>query len=412
MGAYVGDEAALLPSHATDNPTGYWERADIVAYHDAFLTSCGYAWNEVAGFAAARLDSTARLLLSDELRQVIDVLSRAGHSWLVKDPRLCLLLTQWLPLLEGPACIVVVRDPRKIAMSTLREGLRGAYTSHFILSLWEKYLRTALEGLQGKQVLFVSYDRLVIDPVAESARLLRGTRELGAADLQALASEQLHALLDTQLARSEAAPNAELSNDQALLFDWLDRQCRVASVVTVEKFPTGDSSDSTLWEYANIRRHIAETVRHHELANIASDARSAVAAVSGLQEQLAAARLDALDKSARSNEHLRKQVDELQKQNDQISIALKDAHAERRRLGESEVRLQTRLTQESARADAAEAARNDLQAQVDHLKRAVAKLESECESLRRSRERALDAAVKARRALDEKLVESPSPRDE
>ena len=48
-GLNVGDETALLPAHPSDNPTGYWERADLNAINDEILVSAGRAWNRVAG---------------------------------------------------------------------------------------------------------------------------------------------------------------------------------------------------------------------------------------------------------------------------------------------------------------------------------------------------------------------------
>jgi len=150
LGVAVGDEDALLPAHPTDNPRGYWERSDIVASHDEFLASAGYSWSRVAGITASDFDSVALQVLEERLRQIITRLDQGGRPWLVKDPRLCLLLPQWSRLVDGIACVVAVRDPRDVAASILREGLRGAFTSNFLLALWEKYLRTALVNLAGK----------------------------------------------------------------------------------------------------------------------------------------------------------------------------------------------------------------------------------------------------------------------
>lgn len=44
-GAWVGDDEEMLPAHPADNPTGYWERRDIVAAHDEFLTAAGCGWD-------------------------------------------------------------------------------------------------------------------------------------------------------------------------------------------------------------------------------------------------------------------------------------------------------------------------------------------------------------------------------
>src|ERR1700754_2964112 len=48
-GLDMANADALLPAHASDNPDGYWERADINALNDALLAARGFAWNRVAG---------------------------------------------------------------------------------------------------------------------------------------------------------------------------------------------------------------------------------------------------------------------------------------------------------------------------------------------------------------------------
>ena len=389
MGAHVGDEKSLLPPHPTDNPKGYWERADIVAHHDIFLSSCGYSWNEVAGFRTDKLDTTACLILGQRLQEVISILSRCGGSWVVKDPRLCLVLSQWLPLLIRPACVVVLRDPRKIAMSIHREGLRGAYATHFLLALWEKYLRTLLAALQGGRALFVSYDRLLNEPVAESARLLEGLSELGATDLKPLECEQLAGLLDPRLSRSQVAPNSYLTNEQTELFKWLEVQSQVPSVASVDGFPTDESADSILFEYAEAKRHIVDLARHDEQVQIWRDARAATSAVTELREQ----------------------VSKLQEQVGATSAAIATMQGENGRLEADRAELQTELARMTQRANAMQTARDDFAVQAERLNQTVATLEFECQSMSRARDRALDAAVKLRRSLDEKLEDAHAIRE-
>jgi hypothetical protein len=120
LGAYPGAPGELLPAHAKDNPAGYWERTDLVIEHDRFLASVGYAWDRVAGFDPTALDRERVGALHKALRPIIDSLQGNGTPWLVKDPRLSILLPLWLPLIDSAACVVVVRDPREIAASLRR----------------------------------------------------------------------------------------------------------------------------------------------------------------------------------------------------------------------------------------------------------------------------------------------------
>ena len=248
MGAYVGEDADLMPAHERDNPTGYWERRELVIAHDDFLLGTGHAWDRVADFDAQKLDADAVASLQARVRKV--ALNQASHGtpWLIKDPRLCLLLPIWLGAAPDAACVVAVRDPREIAAS-MRESHRGVYTSHFLLALWEKYLRTALMALQGRRVLFVSYAQLLANPEAQSERMRKGLEALGLKSLQAPSNADLRTFLDTQLRRSKPKAHMELSAPQRQLFDWLDTQCNAPGPITADGLPTAVAPDSVLREF-------------------------------------------------------------------------------------------------------------------------------------------------------------------
>jgi hypothetical protein len=328
MGVDVGNEDDLLPAHPTDNPTGYWERADIVALHEEFLKSGGYAWNEVGGFKASELGDLAKITLRDGLRKAIGELEQSGHSWLVKDPRLCLLLSQWLPLLDRSACVVVVRDPREIAASILRQELRGAYTSNFLLALWEKYLRSALADLDGKRVLFVSYESLLKNPLHESGRLSQSLSSLGVTGLKDLPESALRAFLDPGLKRSEALLHAELSEAQQALAAWLETQSQAPSTVVVKNVPEGPSPDAILVEYRKVIEYVTKDSRDRALGDLTSQVSGCASAISGAQEQLSALRKEQweLISALRQDQgHMTEQISALrQEQGEQTSALRQD----------------------------------------------------------------------------------------
>ena len=247
LGAYPGEPEELLPAHKNDNPAGYWERTDIVREHDRLLASVGHAWDRVAGFDASALDNEQFKSLHDALRPIIDSLQAHGTTWLVKDPRLSILLPLWLPLVDRAACVVVVRDPREIAAS-LRDTPRGILTSQFPLLLWEKYLRSLLRGLQGRHALFVSYTALLADPQTQTSRLLHGLDALGAAGLSLPTSSPAD-LIDDDQHHSRIEEHLTLSPEQAALADWLEAQTREAGPVTVTGYPDAVPPDATLAEF-------------------------------------------------------------------------------------------------------------------------------------------------------------------
>ncbi|MEO7103899.1 MAG: glycosyltransferase [Gemmatimonadaceae bacterium] len=265
-GAFVGEGSDLLPAHPQDNPTGYWERDDIVIAHDSALAACGFKWDQIAGLDPAKFDPHVSRELIAQLRPIIANLSN-GSSWLVKDPRLCLLLPQWFTLLDQPGCVVVVRDPREIAAS-MHTGPRGVFASPSVIALWEKYMRVALAGLAGRRAIFISYTALLENPQKQTARLLAGMRNLGISDLHMPSEQALTKHLDPQLHRSVAGTHANLSPSQQKLYDWLQEQCTSAGEVSVGGYPSAVGIDELLAEFERMFDYRMELGQQRAISGI------------------------------------------------------------------------------------------------------------------------------------------------
>src|SRR5690606_34460966 len=87
VGVWLGDEEAMLPAHAEDNPEGYWERRDVHDAHVQFLSVTGFDWDRLAGFAAVDVSSAPALALQERLAPLVRELDSHG-TWALKDPRL------------------------------------------------------------------------------------------------------------------------------------------------------------------------------------------------------------------------------------------------------------------------------------------------------------------------------------
>jgi len=287
MGAHVGDPTELLPPHPQDNPTGYWERTQLVIEHDLFLERIGYAWDRVAGFDATHLDEGAISELLDRLRGILGRIEAGAKPLVFKDPRLCLLFPLWERLLPNAACVVVVRDPREIAAS-LDVSHRGVYSSHFLLAMWEKYMRTLLAALRGRPALFVSYARLLQDPVGQVQRLLEGLRELGELHLHAPAEKELASFLDRRLKRSTPLPHVQPTAGQQHLYAWLEENTSAIGPVRVGSFPADHSADEVLHEYERALDANADTARKAALGENAEQLSKLLAAQERLNEAVTA----------------------------------------------------------------------------------------------------------------------------
>ncbi|QBB71850.1 glycosyltransferase [Pseudolysobacter antarcticus] len=283
MGAWIGEEHALLAQHPTDNPTGYWERQDVTLAHHDFLLATGNHWDTLANFRAEATPIAAQTQLRDRLRPIVAELD-AHPPWLLKDPRLCLLLPLWQSLLQSPVHVIAVRNPGEVAASLLH-GPRGAYSTHFLLALWEKYLLSTLTALRGKTALFVSYERLLTDPLSECTRIFVALRDLGVAGLHAADQQQVQAFIDTNLHRSHAISHTPLSTQQAALHAWLEVQTAANGAVQVEDFPINDGIDAVLAEY-----EIA--IRHARAQANAEAQRNAIVETTNQKKQLAQLQAD------------------------------------------------------------------------------------------------------------------------
>jgi GT2 family glycosyltransferase len=219
MGLWVGSGEELLPAHASDNPEGYWERSDVHDAHVQYLSAKGHDWDRLAGFSASTIADAEGAVLARQLKAIIAGLD--DHApWLVKDPRLSVLLPFWQQLAPSHASIVAVRHPLEIAGS-LRNSPRGVYATPFLLLLWQKYMARMLADLAGREAIFVSYGELTASPAGQLQRLGRLLVQQGVV-LSDPDGSAAAGLLDRRLRRNRIDDDdAVLSPAQQALYDWL-----------------------------------------------------------------------------------------------------------------------------------------------------------------------------------------------
>ncbi|MFM7271127.1 MAG: sulfotransferase family protein [Actinomycetes bacterium] len=87
-----------------------------------------------------------------------------------KDPRLCLEMPFWRPLLGGdPVVVLIHRHPEEVWQSLATRNRLGAGLS---FALWERYNADALRDAAGLRTVVVSYSDLVERPVEVTADLV------------------------------------------------------------------------------------------------------------------------------------------------------------------------------------------------------------------------------------------------
>jgi hypothetical protein len=280
MGAFVGTSAELVPAHPSINPTGFWERVDVVGEHDHFLQQNGFGWATVANFDVDRIAEERKRELVSSLHDIVAGMAHGTMPLVIKDPRLCLFLPVWQGLVAAPVHVFVVRDPRKVAAS-LMASYPDSFTTDFLVALWQKYVQAALAALHGQRVLFVAYTNLLDDAPAQQQRLQHGLQELGASGLSCLSAERLRVEVNARLDRSEPSPHAHLSAEQQRLFDWLALQCEAEGPVEVADVPAIPSPDAVLVELEKVRRACMRSGWKMAVEDARSRPRSALEARAG-----------------------------------------------------------------------------------------------------------------------------------
>ncbi len=167
-GMNLGPEEGLLPPLA-DNLAGFWENIAAGRINEAVLEALGGGWDYLPHDVKPGWENHPGLEpLREKARALIS--SFSGHEpWGWKDPRLCLTLPFWQPLLPDYRVIICVRHPLDIAGSLMRRnGLSRAFSLH----LWHEHNQHVLEHTGPEQRLVTHYDIFFADPQNELRRIV------------------------------------------------------------------------------------------------------------------------------------------------------------------------------------------------------------------------------------------------
>ena len=166
-GAWVGEKAELTGANL-ENPRGFWERRDIRTICDRLLHAAGADWWKVARFEP---NAIPHAVLAEERKKFTKVISSLDEhgTWVLKEPRLCLLLPLLGDCITDSACIHIFRNPLEVARSL---QARNGFAIASGLALWEAYNRHALSASQHLPRLLVSHESLMRHPVETLSGLL------------------------------------------------------------------------------------------------------------------------------------------------------------------------------------------------------------------------------------------------
>ncbi|QOW24166.1 hypothetical protein INQ43_10705 [Lysobacter sp. H23M47] len=183
---------------ASDNPSGFWESKEIVAYHERLLASIGSAWSD---WSEIDRDWSGAEPASGQtsLSALIDQEFGDASLFFVKDPRMCRLTDVWLRVLtekeiEAKA-IMPIRHPTEVARS-LQARNRFDMTRSYLI--WLRHVLDAEHGTREIPRVVVQYPKLMASWRVEVERIA-GRLSLEWPNPPAQAGPDIDQFLDAEL---------------------------------------------------------------------------------------------------------------------------------------------------------------------------------------------------------------------
>jgi len=169
LGAEVGDN--LIPP-GDDNPSGFWEHAEVVKINEELLGGLGRTWYDMRDMPQGWLDSDVGKLAFEKAVKLIRRDFGKSRLCAVKDPRMCLTARVWVDAFRAAefevGCLFVIRDPREVVESLHR---RNDWPRASLYLMWVQYLLEAVARTQDCPRSMVTYDRVLTDWRAEMKRV-------------------------------------------------------------------------------------------------------------------------------------------------------------------------------------------------------------------------------------------------
>jgi hypothetical protein len=207
MGAYFGMGDMSIGAN-TENPKGFWERADVIATNDAILRHYGCEWDKLDNWQfvekPAKKDLTALDATLQSMQKIILEMD-ANRPWVMKDPRMCITYPFWQPLLELPVIVCVYRNPQEVARSL---KTRNDISLTHGMAFWEYYAVGIVNAIRHAPTIYVSHDALLSDPIATVKHVYEELSKHIERGLVMPSEKEINAFIDPSLYRSRAGTDA------------------------------------------------------------------------------------------------------------------------------------------------------------------------------------------------------------
>lgn len=178
LGALGCSYGGRLMEPKEDNPEGYWEHADVVDIHDAFLASLTMRWDDPRRITADHFTSKEARTARRAIEALFEKDFAAQPLWTLKDPRHCRLLPLWDTIIDARDVhfMYVLRDPYAVAESL---AARNPISLQQSCLLWMRHYLESERYTRGMSRTWIHFDEMISDP-AFSMR--RACERLGISD--------------------------------------------------------------------------------------------------------------------------------------------------------------------------------------------------------------------------------------
>ncbi len=225
--AALGADLGFSAVYANDeNQKGFFEHPELNALNERILMALGGAWDSASFIGREALMSDPKnlnMLRSDALAFLDTSFATSGLA-VLKDPRMCLLLDFWIPLIKEAGfaqidCVHVLRDPLQAALSQRQRVLRRpeyyemGRTLQEGAALWLSYMAQMWDRFEDAGHMVLSYDMLVDHPETAITVLADGLKLVPDAGKR---SEFITNFMDTSLRHSRGEETDRASIMQAL----------------------------------------------------------------------------------------------------------------------------------------------------------------------------------------------------
>lgn len=170
LGAHHGRH---MTAAAQDNPKGFWEDSEVVAFNDSLLALLGLGWFDVATLPQGIFELPLWNKKIEQAKELMRDRFLDCSCFALKDPRLCRLLpfwqTVWADLDLEVRYIFCLRDPAGVAQSL---ATRNMFSPGYSSALWLRYVLDAIQAVtQTNVVLVVDYAQLLLNPMVQLERM-------------------------------------------------------------------------------------------------------------------------------------------------------------------------------------------------------------------------------------------------